>query len=228
MLMKVALCEDVLCDQEHVKLLVQSWAQKTGHEVQLRIFADTHKLLGAIDNGFEAFDCYLLDIEMREKHEGFDLARIIRKQSEHIPIVFITSHKEKAFCGYDVQALHFIAKPIQEQYLFTSLDRVARILEQRNARFLSCTIDGKYSASPYTTSSTCSVTTTMSGSTAMLRCAFAVRWTKLLPSTRIASSKPCAAVSSISPTYIPSCFETRRYCFLTVSNYMPAKTISLR
>ena len=142
MLIRIALCEDLLADQKNAEQCVQNWVKQTSHQISINTFPDSGKLLWEINDAFESFDLYLLDIEMKTKQEGLELARMIRKQSEHIPIVFITSHTELAFQSYDVHALHFISKPILEERLFSSLDKLVKILEQRNTHYFTCTIDG--------------------------------------------------------------------------------------
>ena len=142
MQINIAFCEDVSYDQDIVKKIIERWALQKDYRLNLAVFADTNKLLGEIDNAFDSFDIYLLDIEMRTPKEGMELARIIRKYSKIIPIIFITSHREFSYEGYEVQALHFISKPIDGARLLAALDIAANHIEQRKVDTFICNIDG--------------------------------------------------------------------------------------
>ncbi|MCL2548878.1 MAG: LytTR family DNA-binding domain-containing protein, partial [Symbiobacteriaceae bacterium] len=76
-------------------------------------------------------------------------AHKIRADNEHIPIIFITRHDELALDSYGVHALNFIVKPIDEARMFTTLDRLASILERRVKGFFSCNIEGTLRRFPY-------------------------------------------------------------------------------
>jgi len=57
------------------------------------------------------YDLILLDIAM-DKIDGIELARIIRNFDNEADIIFITSKQEYAIEGYDVNALHYLMKPV--------------------------------------------------------------------------------------------------------------------
>lgn len=70
----------------------------------------------AIVNRKKKFDIVFLDILMAEVN-GLVAARKIREQDEDVSIVFITGSPNFVFEGYDVQALHYILKPVDESKL---------------------------------------------------------------------------------------------------------------
>jgi len=145
---KIALCEDTPHDQRETERLLQLWEAQSGHRINIHAFSDTSKLSGAIDDAFERFDVYFLDIEMRKPLEGLEFAKTIRRQSQHVPIVFVTSHKELSYESHEVQALHFIAKPIDPKRLFETMDRLVKLLESRETTYFSFSIDRKKMSLP--------------------------------------------------------------------------------
>ena len=74
--------------------------------------------------GNKAFDILLLDIQM-EGISGMELAKRIRKDKGRAEIIFITSHFEFAGEGYEVDALHYLLKPVQEDKLASVLAKAA-------------------------------------------------------------------------------------------------------
>ncbi len=105
---------------------------------------DIARLLGAINgfesigeagDGFEAVkaikskkpDIILLDIQM----PGLDGFQVLKKLSghEHMPaVIFITAYDEYALEAFEVHAIDYILKPVEEKRLRKALDRAARIL----------------------------------------------------------------------------------------------------
>ena len=69
-------------------------------------------------------DLLLLDIEMGDMN-GMELARRLRDKGDMLPIIFITGYSEFMQDGYDVEALHYLLKPVDKEKLFAVLDRYA-------------------------------------------------------------------------------------------------------
>lgn len=69
-------------------------------------------------------DLLLLDIEMGDMN-GMELARELRAKGDMLPIIFITGFSKYIGDGYDVEALHYLLKPVDKKKLFQVLDRYA-------------------------------------------------------------------------------------------------------
>lgn len=69
-------------------------------------------------------DILLLDIEMSGIN-GMELAKKLRTKGDMLPIVFITGYSDYVTEGYDVEALHYLLKPVNEDKLFAVLDKFA-------------------------------------------------------------------------------------------------------
>ena len=135
MLLRIGICEDIPEHQIVVLNLLNDWVKQSKHHIDTTVYADTTKLLGDIDEAWGAYDVFLLDIEMREPKEGLELARRIRTKDKHIPIIFISSHRELALESYDVRAMHFIAKPIDRTVFFDTMNYLGDLLENRSKIF---------------------------------------------------------------------------------------------
>lgn len=68
--------------------------------------------------------------------DGVTLARKIRAADEKCAIIFITGTAEFAADGYDVSALHYLLKPIDEAKLFACLDKAAARLSRAPKQLL--------------------------------------------------------------------------------------------
>lgn len=89
----------------------------------------------------KTYDILLLDIEMG-KMDGVTMAREIRRDNQTVQIVFITGYSDYISEGYEVAALHYLMKPVNEQKLYAVLDRACEKFIQ-NERCLNLTLSGE-------------------------------------------------------------------------------------
>ncbi|WP_210186875.1 LytR/AlgR family response regulator transcription factor [Cohaesibacter marisflavi] len=75
-------------------------------------------------------DLIFLDIQMAGKN-GFDVIRNLVSSTEHPPIfVFVTAYDSYAVEAFEASAMDYILKPVSEQRLATTLDRVRRMHDE--------------------------------------------------------------------------------------------------
>ncbi len=114
-----AICADLVAQ-------VEAWRQEAGIALEIRSFPSAEAMLFAMeDEG--SFDILLLDVEMGGM-SGLELAGEIRKGDRWCEIVFVTSHFELAGAGYEVDALHYLVKPIKKEKLASVLHKAVRKL----------------------------------------------------------------------------------------------------
>lgn len=126
MKLKIAICDDEQNQIEYITSLVTSWGAKEWHSCEIRTFASAEAFLFEYEDD-KAYDILLLDVEMKNI-TGIELAKRIRKDNNHAEIVFITSHFEFVGEGYEVDALHYLIKPISEDKLSQVLTKAAEKL----------------------------------------------------------------------------------------------------
>ncbi len=119
-----AVCDDSAADAAYILSLVKAWAQKTENAVEAEIFPSAEAFLFRYEEN-KAFDILLLDIEMG-RMSGVELAALVRGENKEVQIVFITGYMDYIQQGYDVEALHYLIKPVTEEKLFPVLDRAAQ------------------------------------------------------------------------------------------------------
>ncbi len=105
--MKIAICDDNLTIRKELFQLIQ----KQLLEVDIVEYQSGEELI----NTKESFDIYFLDIKMG-KISGMDIAKHIRKQEEisrqKSIIIFVTGYQEYMEAAFDVNAFHYLIKPI--------------------------------------------------------------------------------------------------------------------
>lgn len=83
----------------------------------------------------------LLDIQMG-KMDGVELARKIRERDNHVMIAFLTAVGDHVFEGYEVQAVRYLMKPLQQEKLSELLELAAKAF-QNNRKYLILEVSGE-------------------------------------------------------------------------------------
>ena len=135
----MAVCDDDAQQREYLAVLVRRWAVQSGYAVQLVSYPDAAAFL--FEYGQErTADILLLDIEMPGMN-GVELARTVRGRDAAAQIVFVTGYADYLAEGYNVEALHYLLKPVDETKLFAVLDRAALRLNERRKSLLVSTAE---------------------------------------------------------------------------------------
>lgn len=77
-------------------------------------------------------DIVLLDVQMPVE-SGLDFALELSRRESPPLIVFVTAHRGHALEAFDVHALDYIVKPVDENRLRQALERAGKLLDQRTA-----------------------------------------------------------------------------------------------
>ena len=121
MAIRIAVCDDEEEQLQSLSGLLAKWTGHSGLSLDMRTFPSAEAFLFAYEED-SAYDILILDIEMKDI-SGMDLARRIRKEDKRVEILFITSHFEFISEGYEVDALHYLTKPVSEEKLYAVLTK---------------------------------------------------------------------------------------------------------
>ncbi len=136
---RIAVLDDVPADADYVAALAAGW----GARVEKFSSAEAFLFRWAEE---KSFDILLFDIEMPGM-DGVTLARRVRGENRDAQIVFVTGYTDYILDGYEVEALHYLLKPVTREKLFAVLDRAAERL-RRNGRALTIDLGGETARVP--------------------------------------------------------------------------------
>lgn len=142
----ISVIDDNAADTEYISALVTRWVKESGHTAHILAFPSAEAFLFQYEEE-KAFDILLLDIEMGEMN-GVDLAKKIRLQNDAVQIVFITGYPDFIAEGYEVDALHYLMKPVSFEKLNAVLQKAAANLEKMERR-LRVTYDHRTDLLPF-------------------------------------------------------------------------------
>ncbi|MCM1540131.1 MAG: LytTR family DNA-binding domain-containing protein [Blautia sp.] len=134
---RFAICDDRREDVEYIEGLIREWNREAGYQIRIDRFSSGEAFLFAFEED-QGFDVLLLDIEMGDLG-GIELAQRLRQLGAGIQIVFVTGYMEYIAQGYDVEALHYLLKPVTAKKLCGVLDRAMERLKNRE-RELTLTV----------------------------------------------------------------------------------------
>ena len=121
--MRIPVIDDRPADRDYIAALAMRWAKDRDAAVTTVPFPSAEAFLFAYSEDRD-FDILLLDIEMSGE-DGISLAKRLRREGCAAEIVFVTSHFELASEGYEVDALHYLVKPVSQEKLSAVLTKAA-------------------------------------------------------------------------------------------------------
>ena len=140
MMYRIAVCDDNPADRAYVAALIERWGRAAGLGVTVERYPSAESFLFAYEED-PSFDVLCLDIEMGEI-SGVELAKKLRRLGAGLQIVFVTGYMEYIAEGYDVEALHYLVKPVTEEKMSAVLNRAAERLKTREHTLLLTLPDG--------------------------------------------------------------------------------------
>jgi two-component system LytT family response regulator len=107
--------------------------EKAMHLIMKRMLAKVYEIeiVGSFHETTAAFsyltnhdvDLIFLDISM-PRESGLEFAKRLREGGNRIKLVFVTSYKEYAPAAFDVHAYDYIVKPVEQDRLHKTVQRV--------------------------------------------------------------------------------------------------------
>ena len=130
----IALCDDDAVQREYLEQKLSLFAEARQVEFVFTHFPSAEAFLFHYRENRNT-DLLFLDIEMA-KMNGIDLAKTLREEGSLLQIVFITGYPDYVGQGYDVEALHYLLKPVGIEKLFEVCHRFLKTMEEQPRFFL--------------------------------------------------------------------------------------------
>lgn len=137
--MKIAICDDEIDFGQELRTLLTRWAVNNDLSLTLYQYTNGDDLLTALQT--TSVDLIFLDIIMPLLN-GIDTARELRNAGITVPIIFLTYSREFALESYEVKALNYLLKPINNHRLFSVMDEFLNDFEASAETFTAHTADG--------------------------------------------------------------------------------------
>lgn len=128
--MKIAICDDSIKDLAAIENLLGKYCKQYPQaDFEVEKFTDPAQLSGQIQKE-QLADIYILDILMSGT-TGIDIGKQIKSSGSGAAIIYITSSDDFALDAYNIHAVRYLLKPIQEEAFFEALDYARSFQEQK-------------------------------------------------------------------------------------------------
>lgn len=115
-MINIVICDDIKEELDLISSYVSKIINNINIEFKISTFNDGEEFIEHVSCSKEMYDIVFLDIYMKFSN-GINTAKKIREFDKECKIIFITSSKEHAIESYEVRALYYILKPIEEDKL---------------------------------------------------------------------------------------------------------------
>lgn len=131
----IAICDDNENQIKELRRLLDEWSADKPFALVIDEYISAESFLFKYPD--DPCNLLLLDIEINGIN-GMELAKKLRDQGDMLPIVFITGYSDYMSDGYEVEALHYLLKPVDKTKLFSVLDRYIRHRVSESEIMLTC------------------------------------------------------------------------------------------
>lgn len=121
MLMKIAVCDDEALFRAAITKVCIEFGNSYGCNYEFMEFESGEELLSCSEN----IDIVFLDIEL-PGIGGIEVKERVEERNNINYIIFMTSHKEAIWKAFGRKTLGYLAKPVEEQRLYTLLEKVQK------------------------------------------------------------------------------------------------------
>lgn len=121
----IAVCEDDYFESRLICEKLKTVLKASGIETEIICFSTGRELMERILDG-ERYELYILDVLLKDGENGIELAKEIRRSDPEAQITFVTNTREYAVDAFEVEALHYLLKPLTEKGLMAAIKRWRR------------------------------------------------------------------------------------------------------
>lgn len=135
---KIAVCEDCPKDAELLCEQISRYCCENGlPPYEVDIYADSFLFTRHYIPG--SYDVIFMDIYL-EHEDGMQMVRDLRKFDKECPIVFFTRSTDHAVEAFEVNAAHYLTKPLVYDKLVEALERCQK-LHEKQSKFILLSTD---------------------------------------------------------------------------------------
>lgn len=136
-MMRVAICDTDAPERARLHAMLN----RCPASLEISEYADAEALMWDVETGKAHFDLYLLDICLPDL-DGLEAARRIRGMDSEAALVFFSSSEEFYREAFEVYALNYFLKPVEQETLDVMVAYASKRLQERQERTLTINYRG--------------------------------------------------------------------------------------
>lgn len=127
-MLSIAIVDDEQVHRDILTKYIEEWKAREKLEAEVETFASGEAFDFAW-SGEQRYDVLFLDIMMGAT-DGISLARRLREQGKKLDIIFTTGIADYMQEGYEVEAMHYLLKPLSKEKVWECLDKCLKRREE--------------------------------------------------------------------------------------------------
>ena len=134
-MLHIAIVDDEQMHRDILSKYIREWAANERIDADIRTYTNGEAFYFAWSDG-QSCDVVFLDIMMSGTN-GVSLARNLREKGDPVTIIFTTGIADYMQEGYEVEALHYLLKPLQKEKVWQCLEKCrARLVKKQSCILL--------------------------------------------------------------------------------------------
>ncbi len=133
-MLTIAICEDEIYFSAHIAGLVHRYLTNRNMKASIETYSDGEEFLAIGSNP----DIILMDIELPGSN-GLEIMGLLRARGSGGQVIFITAYEKYVFRAFDVDAVHYILKPVEDEKFYSAMDKAVKRAETNRERVLLLT-----------------------------------------------------------------------------------------
>ncbi len=130
--MKIAIIEDEPVHADLLEGYLQGWSRDRQTAVKTVRFSSAESFLFEWETE-QDLDALFVDIQMK-KMNGMEMAKQVRERDGRVSIIFTTGMADFMEEGYEVEAMHYLLKPINQEKVWSCMDKIR--VRNENAQYI--------------------------------------------------------------------------------------------
>ncbi len=129
--MKVAIVGKDISTYETLVDILHGYSSENHMEIEIQQYEQGHLFLKNLSH---IFDLVFIDTSL-EDMDGFDVARKLKAFDDNVFLIFTSENEKLAIKGYELNAVDFLLKPIDQSYLLQKLPRVILYIKKEQDKY---------------------------------------------------------------------------------------------
>lgn len=131
--MRIAIVDDSRPDANRLEEFLSRYQAEGGVDCTSRHFPSAKEFL---ESDIDLFDLVIMDIDMPGLN-GVDAARKLREAGSDVVLMFVTNMPQYALCGYEVEAVDYVLKPVSYPDFALKLQKAGRYVHRNRDQQLA-------------------------------------------------------------------------------------------
>lgn len=146
---QIALCDDEEKELDRIETYLAGYQDKRQTQTyRVRRFTSGEAMVDLIREELYMPDLILLDIFM-SGITGMDAAKEMRGMGCSMPIIFLTTSRDHALCAYEVDAIQYLVKPLDQDRFYHAMDSaMSRMRKEQESQIVIKVAGGARQLSP--------------------------------------------------------------------------------